>query len=404
MKMLNSKSWILGLGLLATFGCSDSDDNLVVDPIIPTVNDKYFIAASQGDGTYMMTVNDLEKDTIITTANGIENPLSYTHYAYNGTSTVLAINYQQGNPAPGAIYQLDANGKLVKMDEFELSSSFSTIGAFGDYIVTSKSGRTLASGQTGASLYFIDLKNNNYITEKTLVTENFYRGKTAELLGIVDAGNGEFLTGINLAGSTHDSVFVARLDANLNIKKIYEDDRLSYSGGQMKSARYSQIANDTEGNTYVFSGAYSATTTKNAGALLIKKGSDNFDASYYFDIEKASGGYRFRKVWHITEDYFLLECYNAVGAPGSSSAATQYGVVKMSTKDFKWVSGIPAKDNISNTGWPFTSNGKAYIPVTAADAQPAVYNLDPKSGVAKKGITVSGVNSIPGLARLTPQK
>lgn len=416
---LKNRSWIFGLTILAVVGCSKEKGGNP-DPGNQDGTDRYFIAAVVDGATYTMAVNDLEKDTVITTSQAIENRSTFTHYAYNGTNAVLTVNYQQGNPSPGIIFQLDANGILKKKDEFVLQSGFNTVGNFDKYLATAANGKTLAganAGKTGSVFYLVDLKNENNIAEKTIVTENFVGNKTADFIGIADAGDGEFFAGLVLsakavaegqpanAAPSQDSVFVAKLDANLNVKKIYDDNRLSYSGGQMRSARYGQIDNDDEGNTYVFSGAYSATTTKKAGALLIKKGVNNFDANYHFDIENASGGYRFRKVWHVTEDYFLLEFYNDQGAPGSSAAATQYGIVRMSTKDFKWIrTGFPAVDAIDAAGWPFTANGKAYIPITPSNAQPAVYVVDPKTAIAKKGITVSGVTSIAGLAKLSPQK
>lgn len=76
----------------------------------------------------------------------------------------------------------------------------------------------------------------------------------------------------------------------------------------------------------------------------------------------------------------------------------------MGPKSFTWVtSGFPDQDNIDTVGWPFTANGKAYLGVTTSDAEPAVYIIDPKTASAKKGITVTGVTSIQGLAKLSPQ-
>jgi len=405
-----NKSWVIALALLAAVGCSKDKDVTSLDAGGDGNKQtaKYFISAVVDGATYAMAVKDLEKDTTITTAQAIENRLTFTHYAYNGTTAALALNYQQGNPSPGIIFQLDASGALKKQDEFVLQNSFNTIGAADKYLITAGNGKTLTGsndGKIGSIFYFIDLANNNNILEKAIVTEKLINNNRADFVGIVDAGNKEFLTGLMVTDGSPDSVYVAKLDDNLNVKKIYRDGRLSYSAGQMKSARYAQIGNDASGNTYVFSGAYSATTTKKAGALLIKKGEDNFDSSYHFDIETATGGYRFRKVWHITEDYFLLELYNETGAPGSSAAATQYGIAKMSTKQFTWVSSaFPDKSTIDSAGWPFTADGKAYIPVTTSGGQPTVYVVDPKTAVAKKGISVSGVTSIAGLAKLTPQK
>jgi|GEM_PF-366832 len=412
MNMLKNKSWMLGLALLAAVGCKKDPE--AQDPGgNGGADDKYFIAATADGATYFMTVDDLEKDELVNTGTAIEDNKTFSHFGYNGTAAVLAVNYQQGNAAPGSVYQLSAQGVLKETGDFMLPVGFATIGAADKYLIASRSGRTLTGadeGKTGAIFYFIDMSNNNKITEKTIVTEHFIGDRTAEFSGAVDAGNGEFLVGIKLAApsgqpaASVDSVYVARLDLNLNVKKIYKDHRLSYSTGEFRSARYSHIANDASGNTYVFSGSHNANTTKKAGALLISKGSDNFDAGYYFDIETASGGYRFKRVYHITEDYFLLEMYNEAGVGGGQNPATQFAVVKMSSKDFKWVrTGFPAANQIDNAGWPFSANGKAYIGVTASDAQPAVYVIDPKTATARKGISIDGVTNIPGLARLSPQ-
>src|SRR5690606_30207266 len=240
-------------------------------------------------------------------------------------------------------------------------------------------------------------------------------GQQATFSGIVDLGNGEFLTGLVVSepkdpsqgggGSTGpvthpDSVWVAALDADLNVKRIYRDDRISYASGRFKSQYYSQIAKAGDGTVYVFSGAYDGNTTKPAGALRIKGGATEFDADYYFNIEAESGGYRFRKVWHITEDYFLLEVYNDLEY-GSSTPATQYAVVKMEDQTFKWVTqGFPAKDDITATGLPFADNGKIYFPVTTASAQPTVYVIDPASATAKAGLVVEA-EGIASLSRFT---
>lgn len=412
MNILKNKTWMLGLALLAVVGCSKDNDGSTDQG---GANDRYFIAATVGTARYMLAVDDLEKDTTITTTTGLETNSAYSHY-YSTTKAVLGLVYSQGSSSPGAVYQLNANGALREMDTFLLPVGFVTIGNFSQYLTASRNGRTLTGdneGKTGAIFYFIDLENDNYITEKSVVTENFngyYR--TAEFAGIVDAGNGQFFTGVKLVaptGSTgvtvsHDSVFVARFDSDLNLIRIYEDDRISYSTGEFRSARYPHIANDASGNTYVFSGSHSATTTKKAGALRINNGADDFDPNFYFDIETASGGYKFKRVWHVAEDYFFLEMYNEVGVGGGQNAATQYGIVRMSTNSFNWVrTGIPEIDQIENTGWAFTTNGKVYIGITASDAQPAVYVIDPVTATAKKGITVTGATEIPGLARLAAQ-
>lgn len=414
---IKNRSFLVGLALLSLTACKKDNGS---DPGSGdnSGSDKYFLAATSSDGTttftYTMAVNDLAKDTVITTnfPGTIENIGSYTQWGYNGTKALFAISYQQGNPAPGSVFQLSSGGTLKKIDDFVLDKGFNTIGTFNHYLVAAANGETLTGandGKTGSVFYSMDLNNNNAITPYQVLGEKFVGDQTASFVGIADAGNDNFFTAINLAvgpsgrAVNADSIYIAKFDSKMNLVSMYKDNRLSSSGGQFRSARYGQITNDADGNTYVFSTGY-GTTTKKSGALLIKKDAAAFDGGYYFDIETASDGFKLRKVWNITSDYFLLEMYNTAGVVASSVAATQYAVVRMSTKDFKWVrTGFPTIGQITSVGWPFTADGKAYISAVTPDTNPTVYVIDPATATAQKGISVSGVSAIPGMGKLSPQ-
>lgn len=379
---------------------SDSSGTGGTDSTTTTIS-KYVIAAVSGTATYFLNVNSLDSGTTTTTGNGIEDTYTYTHYAYNGTKGMIALNYQQGDPAIGKIYGLDATGELAETGAgFQLTDGFNSLGPFGNYIVTCKNTMTLTDGSIGSSFYFIDLNNNATVTNKTITTTNLVgNGLETTLIGIVDAGDGNFLSAAWPTNGSADSCFVVKFDANLAVKQIYKDDRIGYAAGSYRSARYSLIANDDDGNTYVFASPI-VTKTNAAGALRINKGESTFDQSYHFDIEALSGGYLFRKVWHITGDYFLLEFYNTT-TPGNTATAYQYAMVNTENKTFNWISGLPSVDVITNVGWPYSDGSKAYIPVTTSTANPTVYVVDPATASAKAGIVVSGATSIGGLAHLT---
>lgn len=401
--MKRTKLWILGAVVLGALTACEDKGGSTPEPE-PVETGKYLLAAAFDGATYFLTADDLTDPAVTLTPtgnNGLEVNGTYTHYVPNGTKGLLALRYGQGGTHVGAGFTIGSNGRAVQVGtDFEIPSGFTTAGSVGHYVVTARSGQTLTGGSKGAVVNFIDLNNNNSLVSKSVNTEKFpgLEGKTISLLGIADAGNDEFFTGLEITGGSADSVYVAKLDINLNVKQIYKDNRLSRSGGQFRSARYSQIGNDEDGNTYVFSGAYGTVTTKTCGALVIRKGAAGFDPSYHFDIEAKSDGYRFRKVWHIQEDYFLLEFYNEKGSGGAVSDASQYAVVKMSTKDFKWIKGLPAKEEISAMKTPFSYNGKMFIGVATVSEKPAVYILDPATAVAVRGATVSDVTSIEGIA------
>lgn len=409
----------LALALFTAIGCSNDNNSGSKEE----TKGNYFVAATQGDFTYLLAVDDLESGTtsIVGKAGIIEEPYAFTAFVSNGERSVTAMQYRQGDPSIGMSYSLSSDGVLQKTgNEFQLEKGYGTWGSFGTNIVAARSGQTLTDGTTGVIAYLIDQTNGNAVATKYLSTTGLngasYDGvkESATISGIVDRGNGTFLTaGIfshgvtsGTGGSTTavignpDECWVFELDQNLNVVRSFQDDRISYSAGRYRSAYYSQIDKDDSNNVYVFSGAYENTTTKNAGVVRIPAGASDFD-SYYWDLEAASGGYRFRKVWHITGDYFLLEFYNEKYETISvSSAATQYAVVQMGTKSFKWItSGFPAKENIVGTGWPFAYNGKMYFPITTDSAKPTVYVIDPVAATAKAGLVIEA-DGVSALARL----
>jgi hypothetical protein len=397
---INSSLFAISFALLTIVSCSSDNEKDSVSG--NTTKQKFFVAATQGTATYMLTVDDLESGTATIVGNGIEEPYSFTAFVNNGTASTVAMQYRQGDPALGLSYGLDSAGKLVrKGNEFQMTVGYTTWGAFDKYVITARSGQTLTDGSVGAIFYLIDPANQNAVTEKSIKTGNLTgNGLPATLSGIADAGNGNFFTSLVLTGGNPDEVNIASIDANMNVKQIFTDNRISYSAGRYRSAYYSQIANDDDGNTYVFSGAFDSTTTKPAGALRINKSATSFDKEYYFNIQELSGGFRFRKVWHITDDYFLLELYNTTTYT-TMTPATQYAIVKMKDKKLTWITtGFPAKEDITATGWPFAYNGKMYFPVTTANAKPTVYVIDPKAGTAKAGLVIDAAG-ISALSRFT---
>jgi hypothetical protein len=390
----------------------------------------FFISVTGESSEYIMQANNLETGDLIITDNIKQLELSgYTWIFNNSRGQAIGLIYQQGDPGIGLGYGVNPNGQFQELGQFQVVTRFTSYGFFDKYALTSVGGQTPvdANGNAlvdingnprsdGVTFNLIDMDNSLAMTDKTITTLNMAgNGEQATFSGIVDMGNGEFLTGLvlsqprdpNATGGAStgivtypDSVWVAAYDANLNLKRIYRDNRISYSSGRFRSQYYSQIAKGGDGNVYVFSGSYETASTKPCGALRIKAGDTDFDKSYYFNIEQLTDGYHFRKIWHITGDYFLLEFYNDTEV-SATGAATQYGVVNVATKSFNWVTGIPAKDKITGTGLPAAYNGKMYFPITAESANPAIYIIDPVTASATKGISIAGAKSINSVGRLT---
>jgi hypothetical protein len=414
MKKLLLYGLISGMTLLVA-SCNKDDDN---NSNISSGKGAFLLSLSGESAEYLMLTDDLSGGALSISNNNKTLEMSgYTWIFNEDPAVAIGLIYQQGDPGIGLGYRLSPDGALQEVGQFQVISRFTSYGFFDKYALTSVGGQTPAgtNESDGVTFNLINIKENLSLASKTIRTKNITgNGDQATLSGIVDMGNGEFLTGMvvsqprdpNATGGASsgsvtypDSVWVAAYDANLNLKRIYRDNRISYASGRYRSQYYSQIGKAADGTVYVFSGSYESTTTLPCGALRINKNATTFDANYYFNIEAQTNGYRFRKVWHIAGDYFLLEIYNdkTVSATG---AASQYGIVNMNAKTFAWVTDIPAAAQITGTGLPMAYDGKMYFPITATGADPAIYIIDPATASAVKGVSVSGATGINAVGEL----
>lgn len=398
-------SWILALAAVVATGCSDDaplPDNGNPEEVVEGQFLVSVTAAGTGESTntYFIPTEGIDDANAFITpvGTGLEVRNTYSHYIQNASEGFVALKYGQGSAHIGLRVTIDASGKAVRVgQDFEMQDGFVTAGKVGDNVYTAMSGNR-AADKTKATFNVIPM--TNAVPQFAYMdVSNFtgYEGKNAALIGIADAGDGSFYTGLDYSAEGIDELVVAKIKANnLSAEAVYSDSRLSKSGGQMRSARYPQIAETAAGDVYVFSGNYVG--TKTAGAVLIKSGTNGFYANYFWDIESASGGYRFRKVWYVQDDLFLVEFYNEKAAANEqvSGSATQYALLDMSAQTFDWISGLPNKADIADNGvkWPYVFNGNIYMGVTTVNEDPRIYVIDPNTRTAKKGMLAKNAETI----------
>ncbi|WP_262279934.1 DUF4374 domain-containing protein [Hallella absiana] len=377
----------------------------------------FFLDAAADDGTEYILQNTSVTDGDLNISSNIkELPTSPYTWAFKD-SYAVGVSYQQQYAGLGYCVKLtDETKPFEQIGQFQVNDRFTTYGFIDDMFVTSVSGQTRGDRTDIAVFDFWSLDDSGVklLRSKSRYTTDIAgEGQQATFSGIVDNGDGTFLTamiksdhkddGSNAQGGSigtvkyPDSCWVVKMDTALNIKAVYGDNRISYACGQFRSQTLNSIYKADDGNVYVFSNSYESTTTLPAGALRIKKGADGFDKDYYFNIQSELGGYKFRRVWPITGSKFLLELYDDK-TPTSTGAARHYAVIDMETKSHVDVTGLPDKLNITSgqtTGdVPMVHDGKIFIPITQRGGYAALYNVDPNTGVATKGITVTGAATI----------
>jgi hypothetical protein len=138
--------------------------------------------------------------------------------------------------------------------------------------------------------------------------------------------------------------------------------------------------------------------------VRIKAGENDFDASYYVNIEELGNKNPMFRCWHIAEDYFLLQMYSggAENMSGTSAPRNELAVFKGEEGTLTVVTGLPEASTLSSFGTPCSDNGYAYIPVvTTTGAKPTIYRIDPATGEAKAGLVVDKADSVTALGKLS---
>ena len=220
-----------------------------------------------------------------------------------------------------------------------------------------------------------------------------------------------------------DSAFVAIYSGDdfNETPLIARTGKIGFASGRMRSQYYQTIWAADNGDLYVFSPGYGRTTTTPvtnpdgtqfervqgqlpSGVVRIKAGENDFDASYYVNIEELGNKNPMFRCWHIAEDYFLLQMYSggAENMSGTSAPRNELAVFKGEEGTLTVVTGLPEASTLSSFGTPCSDNGYAYIPVvTTTGAKPTIYRIDPATGEAKAGLVVDKADSVTALGKLS---
>ncbi|MDR1336355.1 MAG: DUF4374 domain-containing protein [Tannerella sp.] len=429
--------------------------------------EKYIIAASGAEAIYLLETDNIDEGTLTTQGAAVEVEAA-TAWLFPKNRYAYRLVYAQGNAGTGSSYKLDGNGHLVEREiAFSITDRFTTYGIYGNYIICAASGATdrydAADTDRSYPLYGVtftclDTEEQTKQT-KTVVTENLTgTGERYTVSGIVESG-GKFFTALCSEGYSPYSVWknrdaiaekltAAGEDVEATIKKteaglfgsiestmypnevavaIYEgtnfenpviltDGRLSMATSRFRSQYYSTIDVADNGDVYVFSannagareGIYKS--VKPSGAIRVKSGTASFDPDYFCDITALSDGHSLFKVWHISENYFLLQMFAEPGfyTSGMNQNTNRLAILKADSKEFRWVTGMPSVNAVSSLGSsPYFENGKAYMPVVFSAASeggvadsPAVYIISAATATATKGLTIKANNGVSAIGKL----
>ena len=462
MKLKSICALLLILGLIAC----ETNSSVNGDKLPTNGPRPYVIASagtfSNTTTNALLTASTLDGGVVGMERGLVNDGASY--WVFWGDKYLYGLTYNQGNAATTRSYVMAADYTLLPRSAEYAVRRFTTVGIYDRYIMTTSTGdgpQELAdeNGYLPKAILvsLLDVEAETYATNNTLeehyLAENFLgNGEYVTLAGLEQVGGKLYSAAVPMglsqygvkadggrwvregfenliktesggSGSSNaykegelqwtqypDECWVAIFDdETLSSKRLIRTDKISYAAGRNKSQYYQMIWQTASGDVYVFSPSYAKSmvderqrTELPAGVVRIASGSEEFDDSYYVNIEALAEGRSFLRTWYVGGSKFLVLMYDRVLEPSVTMTATELAIFDAEAKTLTPVVGLPAKGSISGFGTaPYAEGGKVYIPVTLTDNYPSIYVIDTSTAVATKGLTVEATQ-IGGVGRLEP--
>lgn len=398
MKKFSTLALFSALIAFTSFSCS-SDDKSGNDTGggSDTGRTKYIITATTGAtgvADYLLTADDVSTGSITTIGNGVEQDGTYRYYI-TAQNNFFSLLYGQGNPGAVTTYNLNTEGKLVKKSDFQ-AETVHVFAAVNKDILTIKVPR---SGASIASMYKIDAVNSLITGEAQQDTKVLAgNGERAFFTWATQVGDKVFMPYMSIKGDGVDNFGTVNPDSTwvavynypeLKLEKVIKDNRTSYLGAYFTNGLFQ----DENGDAYGFSGAIATSnavlvSTKPSAIVKIKKGTTEFDQSYFFNVEEKSGGYKISSTSYISKGKFLLLMY---GNAGKNNGAVKLAVADVYNQTFTWVTNAPATLTSATSRYNITTEdgNSAIIGINTPEGN-WIYTINGTTAVATRGMKVEG--------------
>ena len=393
---------VLTLGIGA---CSKKND----DNGTPDQGGQYVLSvlpiATTGVADYLLASPSLDTGVVSTAGNGVEQDGSYRYYVTHN-NIFFSMLYGQGNPGAVTAYDLD-NGKLRKLTNFQ-SETVAAFAPAGDDILMYKISRNLNTENSHwyrVSTNSLEIVAQGQTNTKTLAGN----GELAYFSWLKQVGNKVYapyfcVTGSGFLTKYPDQAWIAVFSyPEMQVEKVIKDDRTSFVGRYFTDG----LAVDEQQDVYAFSSAVARdtvgisdgkpvlgfTSTKPSAITRIKAGTTEFDRSYFFNVEEATSGYTITNWIYIGNGKVIGQFVSAAEKATAYVDGKRLAVVDLHNKTIKWVSGMPAVDEISlvtDNNYTPKDGRTAYFGITFTDGSSYVYKVDAITATATRGLKVEG--------------
>jgi hypothetical protein len=405
---------ILGIVVLMSACKKDKDNaNTGTPGTIDTSglkNSKYvfvYRGTGTGAGTYIITADDVTQGKISSTNNGAETD-AYSFIVQNNTLFAQAYA-EQGPVTPFRIYKDNGQAGVVG----RTVNTFRT-GVYGTVNNDAWVGGSDPRGSGVGELFIFDAVNlklsGKSTTDMQAVTGT---GENAVWTGLFQVDNKLYMpyykfkpgTGGNIWEGDYgslDSSWVAVFSyPALKFEKTIGDDRTGFIGNWFSMQGLKQIEN---GDVYAWATAGEINKVKSkkpSGIIRIKKGTEQFDKSYFFNVE-AKAKTKIARGEYIANGKFLFSLYTTDANGDVSGGRIKMVIADVFKETITDVQGIPEHDQASfKMQVYYEGDGKTIDYVMKDDnGQFYVYVINAETAVAKKGLHIEGASNVTSISRL----
>lgn len=323
------------------------------------VEGMFILTAKKGlAGADVMYTKSTLDGVLETTGKGIEqNGASRTYLAHNG----LVFSFMFGGSAPGAVtaYKVNANKQLEKVTDFQ-TETMHVYGVIGDDILMIKN--AWQAEETYNKWYRLNTKTLQIVAQGEINANTLAgNGGKAFFTDLKKVGDKVFASYWNIENARTfrtdftDSTMIAVYSyPDMKFEKVIRDARTGSIGAYFRSG----LEVDELGDVYALgtklgpdkTGKYSTKTP--VAFTKIKKGTTEYDKSYFFNITEASGGkYVFQKLY-LGKGNFLLTMGDKADTYGTTmglSNPISFAIANVYNATYKPVTGAPDPTSIYRT-------------------------------------------------------
>lgn len=184
----------------------------------------------------------------------------------------------------------------------------------------------------------------------------------------------------------------------LTFKKSITDTRTGELGSWFGMQGLQQVE---DGDVYAWSPA--AGVDNPSAFIRVKKGTEEFDQSYFFNVEEKTDGLKLSRAEYLGGYKFLTSFFVSDDQVGQWTGRTKLAIVDVKDKSVVWVKGVPDHAQMAYKQKVYLEKDKKTVHYVLKDDSGKffVYNIDIATATGNRGLEIVNVQDVTTISKLT---